>query len=212
MPNHHLFEDCLDELFSCEKIYGSQELSQVIQGLDDSGRERVFDLLLDWKTGVNGEWHQLEFDLLLELAPNEDARGKMVGRMVNKSERIIEEMEDFTLWSHRPDVQKALMQSFKSDFQVNKLLTTLSTLDAHENAQINTSIAEILTNLVEVDPPKFVDTHWNVKRFLNKLGVQDSYSTRVDTIREKAIAKFQELRTSVGRHPVELLQNWIGPL
>lgn len=68
MPAHSLFEDCLDELFSFECNYGTEELSQVIQELNASDRKRVFALLLSWKKEVVGEWHQREFDLLIDLA------------------------------------------------------------------------------------------------------------------------------------------------
>lgn len=211
MPDHPLFEDSLDELFSFEDRYGPEELSHVIRELGASDRERVFNLLLDWKIGVVGEWHQREFDLLLELAPNDDTRSKMVGRMVEISERVIEEIKDINEWSLRLDVREALEQAFLSDFAVRRLWNGLANLDIPDTTQIRTEISNLLIAMVESSPPRLPSTHWEVNRYLNVLGVEGNFLERAASVREKAIADFLELRNLKVLSQAESLPDWIGP-
>jgi hypothetical protein len=211
MPTHPLFEDCLDELFRFERRYGAEELSQVIRELNASGRERAFALLLDWKTEVVGEWHQREFDLLLELAPDGDTRAEMVGRMVKESLHIIEDVEDVNQWSHHMDVREALEKVFANDFGIQKLWSTLTNISVPATAQLRTEIAELLTSAVEGFPPRLPSTHWDVNRYLRALEVEGDFLGRAASVRERAIADFEELSNSKVSSPVARLPDWIGP-
>ncbi|NKA78138.1 hypothetical protein GO291_00027 [Ralstonia solanacearum] len=210
-PEHPLFEDCLDELFSFEERYGADELSQVIRELDASNRERVFDLLLAWKTGVVGDWHQPEFDLLLELAPDDETRAKMVGRMVKKSDQIIESIEDVDEWSHRLDVREALKSRFPDDFGIRDIWGALAGSELQVTSELRTMMSELLVSAVETHPPKLPSTHWDVDRYLKALDAGGDFLARAKTERERAIANFGKFRFSQVSRPSTRLPDWIGP-
>ncbi|KJJ96242.1 hypothetical protein UB44_17665 [Burkholderiaceae bacterium 26] len=210
-PTHPLFEDCLDELFSFEERYGAEELSQVIRELDASSRERVFGLLLAWKTGVVGDWHQPEFDLLLELAPDDHTRTEMVGRMVKKSDQIIESTEDVDKWSHRPDVREALKDKFLNDFVIRDTWEALKSNNAQLTLELRTMMSELLVSLVETHPPALPSTYWDVDRYLKTLDAGGDFLSRAGIVRERAIITFGKLRFSGVRPPSKRLPDWIGP-
>lgn len=211
MPNHPLFEDCLDELFNYEDRYGAEELSQVIHELDYPARRRVFDLLLAWKIDVVGEWHQREFDLLLELAPDGDTRAEMVVRMAEISDRIIEKIEDINEWSHRSDVREALKNEFPNDVGIYDIWNMLRIIDVPATSQIRTNISELLVSAVETHPPKLLHTHWDVNEYLKVLDAGGDFLERAANERERAIASSEKLQLSHVSYPVARLPDWIGP-
>lgn len=210
-PTHPLFEDCLDELFSFEHRYGVDEFSQVIRELSVSGRTRAFTLLLEWKTRVVGEWHQREFDLFLELAPDDDTRTEMIKRMVEASPHIIEDVKDVFQWSHHEDVQEALVNEFPEDFQIDRLWRTLKDLNVRATVELKMTVAELITSAVEKFPPKLPSTHWDVNRYLRMLDVEGDFVERAASVRETAITTFKELLDTKVSSPTARLPNWIGP-
>ncbi|MDF3866799.1 hypothetical protein ACQCLI_30045 (plasmid) [Pseudomonas nitroreducens] len=211
MPEHPLFEECLLELIGSEHHFGTQALSEVIRALDASSRDRLFGLLLDWQTGVTGEWHQLEFDLLLELAANDDVRGEMIGRMVAKADQILERVEDAEEWSHRSDVHDALRGAFPFDFLIGDTESTAKAISSDDPNWSLADASERLVSMVEVGSLRLPSSHWEVTRYLRALDAGEDLFKRAEAARNAAIQTYSALQFSDKSSPVVRLPNWIGP-
>lgn len=211
MPEHLLFDECLLELIGFERHFGPHALSEVIRELDAPSRDRVFSLLLDWKTRVTGEWHQLEFDLLLELAASESVRGEMIGRMVEKAGQILERVEDAKAWSHRSDVHDALRGAFSLDFLIGDAERTVKALSSDDPDWSVADASERLVSMVEVGSLRLPSSHWEVTRYLRALDAEDDLFKKAEAVRNAAVQTYSALKLSDKSTPVTRLPNWIGP-
>jgi len=211
-PTHPLFEECLEEMYCYQHRYSSADMAAVIQSLDEVSRDRAFGLFLKWKRDANGEFHQPEFDLLLELAPDEATRARMIERMVEIAPKVIERLHDIEEWSQRPDVRQALESFFNNDVTIESLWDTTSKLNIRWSADARDSFAEILTSAVEDIPPRLAVTYGNVIRYVRALKVEEEFESRCTSARKRALEAQALAEDHKPYVPPPPLQNWIGPL
>ena len=160
---------------------------------------------------MTGEWHQLEFDLLLELAANDDVRGEMIGRMVAKADQILERVEDAEEWSHRSDVHDALRGAFPFDFLIGDTESTAKAISSDDPNWSLADASERLVSMVEVGSLRLPSSHWEVTRYLRALDAGEDLFKRAEAARNAAIQTYSALQFSDKSSPVVRLPNWIGP-
>lgn len=212
-PQHPLFKECLQELYeNFANQYGKRELYKVIQELDAPAREQVFDFMLEWKRGVLGNWHQKEFDLILDMAPSDGARASLIKRMVESAPFVIEELGHITDWTRREDAQRALHIRFVADFAVYVYFNKLEDIDIDlDDRELVDEVVQGVLTLISHRLPSFPETHFRIRSLLNGLQADAASTKSADSFRELAIKNFLERHSLAPRsHPISL-PHWSGP-
>ena len=207
VPGHNLFQDCIAELIA----FDEDALLEVVRKLDAESREAVFNLVIEAKVGVVGDWHRKVVDSLLESAADNKVLERMQKKMTDRAFAVLESVSDIFAWTNHVATQKALLMSVEGDAVARKNINTVWEILSNDESRAKKAFSNLL-DVANVKKPLLHQTYSEILALARRVGassdvLEKSEKNRLLTLEMHHVAK--EMLKPATRY--SRLKNWFGP-
>lgn len=207
-PEHELFGECVGELIS----FDEKTLLEVVRCLDDTGKELVFNQMIDTKVGVSGEWHDTVIDYLLNAAPDSTSLCRMQNKMLSVATVVLDSVADIYDWTSHRDTVKVLLSKVSNDVDIVRNSIRFKKLASSDLVSATRGLYSLL-KYMEDKPPMLHETCSTVQQLVREIRAPQEIWELLENVRQLVLKSYFS-EQDYFRKRVEntiTLQNWIGP-
>lgn len=211
-PDHALFGAAWDYLM----IHGkSATMAGLIRQLGGAHTYRLFDLMLEHKRRVSGEFLPNVWLALFEVEPADAVKSDWIARMASCAPEVLNELGEMSSWIPKTH-QEEFLSHFKPDITLLELILLASELTQDRSANEEPDsppLREAMLTSIRMFVEKMPVRHWStydlVASRLKQMGVRDKpLFMELDDRRRRAVME----RPAKPERADPILDNWVSPV